>query len=45
MKNALFWQILGLIVIVAVSVALTYWIYTATMASNLPDWVKYIILH
>lgn len=43
--KSLFWQMVGLIVTIVIALAFTYWIYTATMASDLPDWIKYVILH
>lgn len=40
-------HIIGLLVVVAVAIgciALSAWIFNAVMASDMPDWLKYILL-
>jgi hypothetical protein len=40
-------HIVGLLIVLAVavgSIALSAWIFNAVMASDMPDWLKYILL-
>lgn len=34
----------GFVLILALCMVASYWLFTAVMGSDLPDWVKYMIL-
>lgn len=46
-KDEIIIHLIGILVIIvclAITIALSAWIFNAVMASDMPDWLKYILL-